>query len=364
MKVNKLWPTTEGGRVTGYGPYVGGRKFDSFVETQGTTSDVQTIDSGGRYIMPPGTSTWNTNANTVTFSIPRSYLARQRIFAPYSVFGETGVHIRTKDWVMSLDRAPDAKMLHLAAPRMTPEPRGAGFAKQVSTHTFRVTHKGGNTFTPADTSDAGVPLVPAVGNVHDITVPVTKQATVTVRLTWDDPSSALGLAVEGGSGQVVKNTASSVTVTVPWAHHDLTAQVIPTQVLSPSVNYTVAVKTKTLVANADGDGVPDVADVCKKDPGPVASAGCPDTDRDGILDRNDKCPKVAGLGAFGCPTATDDRVIALLDGKKVATTYVMTLHSPYAFKGSTAAKNGRHVLKLIWYSGSRIVKTASRALTV
>ncbi|HVS68251.1 MAG TPA: thrombospondin type 3 repeat-containing protein [Mycobacteriales bacterium] len=364
IKVDKLWPTTQGGRVTGYGLYVGGRKFDSFVTTQGTGSDVQTIDSGARYLMPAGTSKWNTKDNTVSFTIPRSYLLRQRIQAPYSVFAETGVHIRTKDWVMSLDRAPDAKTINLAAPRMTPDKPGAPFAKRVTTHSFHVTHAGGNTFTPADTSDAGVPLVPAVGNVHEITVPVAKQSTVTVKLTWDDPNSALGLAVEGGSGQQVKTTASSVTVTVPWAHHDLTAQVIPTQVLAPSVNYTVAVTTKTLIANADGDGVPDIADACPHTPGPTASGGCPDTDRDGILDRNDKCPKVAGLGAFGCPSTTDDQVVAFVDGKRVGSTYVMTLHGDYAFKGSAATEPGRHTLKLVWYSGSRLVKTISRTVSV
>ena len=92
----------------------------------------------------------------------------------------------------------------------------------------------------------------------------------------------------------------------------------------------------------------------------VASGGCPDSDRDGILDRNDKCPEVAGLGAFGCPSDTDDKVIAYVDGKKVATTYVMTLHGNYAFKGSAPASEGRHTLKLVWYSGSRLVKTVSR----
>jgi hypothetical protein len=364
IHLDKLWPTVEGGRVTGYGLYVGGRKFDSFVTTQGTTSDIQTIDSGARYIMPPGASTWNTKAGTVSFSIPRSYLAQQRIHAPYPVFAETGVHIRTKDWVMSLDRAPDAKVVTLAAPKMTPLPRSAPFAKKVSTHTFSVRRKGGNTFTPADTSTSGLPLVPEVGNVHEITVPVAKQSTVAVTLKWDDPASALGLQVKGGSGQVVKNGASSVTVTVPWAHHDLTARVIPSQVLSPAVNYTVTVKTKTLVANADHDGVPNLADVCKHDPGPVVSGGCPDTDRDGILDRNDKCPKVAGLGAFGCPSATDDKVIAFLDGKRVGTTYVMTLHGPYAFTGSAAATPGNHRLEFAWYAGTRLVKTVTRTVTV
>ena len=54
--------------MTGYGLYVGGRKFDSFVPTQGASSEPMTSDSGARYTMPAGTSTWDTAAGTITFS--------------------------------------------------------------------------------------------------------------------------------------------------------------------------------------------------------------------------------------------------------------------------------------------------------
>jgi hypothetical protein len=364
ITVDQLWPTTDGGRVTGYGLYVGGRKFDSFVTTQGTSSEVQTIDSGARYLMPVGTSTWDTSKNTITFTIPRSYLASQRVQAPYSVFAETGVHIRVKDWVTSLDRAPGKGVLRLAAPRQTAERLDAPMASTRSTRTFHLQHKGGNTFTPADTSTEGVPLVPAVGNVHVIDLPITKQSTVTVTLKWDDPASSLGLAVNGGSGQEVTSDSGSVTVTVPWAHRDLSVRVIPSQVLAPSVHYTLITKTVTLTANADGDGVPDIADKCTKAAGPVTSAGCPDTDNDGILDKKDTCAKVAGIGTDGCPTARSEKVGAYLDGKQVSSTYVMTRHGSYRVHGSVATSPGTHTLKLVWYAGTTVVKTVSRTLRV
>ena len=53
VTVPALWPTTDGGRATGYGLYVGGRKFDSYVTTQGASSEVQTIDSGARFGLNP-----------------------------------------------------------------------------------------------------------------------------------------------------------------------------------------------------------------------------------------------------------------------------------------------------------------------
>jgi hypothetical protein len=364
IKMAQLWPTTDGGRITGYGFYVGGRKFDSFVTTQGTSSEVQTIDSGARLLMPPGTSTWDTAKGTVSFTIPRSYLASQRVLAPYSVFASTGVHIRTKDWVTSLDRAPATGAIPLAAPPMAGGPRDVPMAKKSTTSTLRLKHASGNTFTPADTSTYGLPLVPVVGNVHQVALPLKEQATVAVTLAWDDPASALGLQVKGGSGQVVKSGNGSVTVTVPWAHRDLAVQVIPSQVMASEVGYTLTAKVTTLTANADGDGVPDIADACPKKAGPVAGGGCPDTDRDGIRDTKDRCATVAGLGVDGCPTAATEKVVALLDGKRVSSTYVMTRHGRDNVRGSVAAKPGTHTLTLVWYSGSTVVKTVSRSVTV
>ena len=364
IKVSQLWPTTDGGRATGYGLYVGGRKFDSFVTTQGTSSEVQTIDSGARYIMPAGTSTWDTEKGTVSFTIPRSYLARQRITAPYGVFAATGVHIRTKDWVTSLDRAPETGVVHLAGPTMKGAPKDAPVAKKQLTRTVPLQRDSGNTFTPADTSTYGLPLVPQVGNVHQIPLPIKEQSTAEVTLSWDDPGSSLGLVVKGGSGQVVENGDQTVTVTVPWAHRDLAVSVIPSQIGSDSVTYTLSAKLTTLTANKDRDAVPDIADACLTAAGPAASGGCPDTDRDGILDRRDKCATVAGTRADGCATGRDDKVVAFLDGKKVATSHAMTRHGKYDVAGSVAASRGTHTLKLVWYSGSKVVSSVTRTVTV
>lgn len=367
ISVDQLWPTTEGGRVTGYGLYVGGRKFDSFVITQGTDSEVQTIDSGARHIMPAGTSTWDTEKGTVSFTIPRSYLADQRIMAPYDVYAASGIHIRTKDWVTGLDRAPDTGAARLSGPPMAVAKAGsAPIAKKPATRTVELEREGpdGNTFTPADTSTYGVPLVPQVGNNHVIPLPVKEQATAEVTLTWDDPSSYLGLEVKGGSGQEVAAGNGSVTVTVPWAPRDLAVRVIPSQIGSESVSYTLTATLTSLTANADGDGVPDVADVCKSTRGPVTSGGCPDTDRDGILDIKDRCATTAARTATGCPTAADERLVVLLDGKQVSSRTAMTRHGSYGVAGSVKAARGTHTLTLVWYSGSKVVKKVERTVQV
>jgi len=66
--------------------------------------------------------------------------------------------------------------------------------------------------------------------------------------------------------------------------------------------------------DTDGDGIPDHLDECPNEPGLAEFNGCPDTDGDGIPDHLDECPTVAGLKEFnGCPDADGDGVPDHLD---------------------------------------------------
>jgi len=59
----------------------------------------------------------------------------------------------------------------------------------------------------------------------------------------------------------------------------------------------------------DNDGVMDCCDKCPEVPGLAEFKGCPDTDGDGVEDSKDKCPTVAGLKALhGCPDKDGDGV--------------------------------------------------------
>ena len=54
--------------------------------------------------------------------------------------------------------------------------------------------------------------------------------------------------------------------------------------------------------DTDGDSIPDPDDICPTIRGLLAFRGCPDTDGDGIEDSRDKCPTVFGTTADqGCP---------------------------------------------------------------
>ena len=66
--------------------------------------------------------------------------------------------------------------------------------------------------------------------------------------------------------------------------------------------------------DTDGDGIIDGSDACPDVFGLAALNGCPDTDGDGIADKDDECPLVAGLVALkGCPDADGDGVADAAD---------------------------------------------------
>jgi OOP family OmpA-OmpF porin len=61
--------------------------------------------------------------------------------------------------------------------------------------------------------------------------------------------------------------------------------------------------------DTDADGIEDSKDKCPTIAGPAEFQGCPDTDGDGVADPDDACPTVAGLKQFqGCPDTDGDGV--------------------------------------------------------
>ena len=61
--------------------------------------------------------------------------------------------------------------------------------------------------------------------------------------------------------------------------------------------------------DTDGDGIADKDDACPDVAGPASTKGCPDTDGDGIIDSEDECVDVKGTKIMkGCPDADGDGV--------------------------------------------------------
>jgi len=80
-------------------------------------------------------------------------------------------------------------------------------------------------------------------------------------------------------------------------------------VLLPHFQHSAALVFKFGARDSDGDGIYDKYDACPEVAGLEAFNGCPDTDGDGIQDSEDACPMEAGLAEFnGCPDTDGDGV--------------------------------------------------------
>lgn len=67
---------------------------------------------------------------------------------------------------------------------------------------------------------------------------------------------------------------------------------------------------KDKTADSDKDGIPDKEDKCPDEPGTAALFGCPDSDGDGIANRLDDCPGLPGPAQLrGCPDTDGDGLI-------------------------------------------------------
>ena len=67
-------------------------------------------------------------------------------------------------------------------------------------------------------------------------------------------------------------------------------------------DFDIVGQRPSLLADSDGDGIPDSEDACPNQPGLAEFDGCPDTDGDQVPDNVDKCPNEPGPAEnAGCP---------------------------------------------------------------
>jgi outer membrane protein OmpA-like peptidoglycan-associated protein len=73
-------------------------------------------------------------------------------------------------------------------------------------------------------------------------------------------------------------------------------------IASVRYDFDLAARRPVMLADSDGDGIPDSEDACPNQPGLPEFDGCPDTDGDQVPDNVDKCPNEPGPASnFGCP---------------------------------------------------------------
>lgn len=82
------------------------------------------------------------------------------------------------------------------------------------------------------------------------------------------------------------------------------------QVAGASIGFWLNKVTPAAVPlkDRDKDGIPDKDDACPLIAGTAATQGCPDKDGDGVADQTDKCPDIPGVARYnGCPIPDSDK---------------------------------------------------------
>ncbi len=88
---------------------------------------------------------------------------------------------------------------------------------------------------------------------------------------------------------------------------DYTATDYKHEVMGATLGIFLGKQIKPVLKDQDGDGVPDKQDKCPDVAGVMQFDGCPDTDNDGVKDSEDACPGQAGpVANKGCPWPDTD----------------------------------------------------------
>jgi hypothetical protein len=344
VKVEQLWPKDVVG-LPKYGVSIGGREIESTIPDPRNPADVVTYDHSMETYLPSEWSEWDATANTVTFGIPRSYLAGARVVAPYDVFALTSYRSPTYMWtVVADDRAPDAGAVDVAAPgggestsSTSPSSTTGGATAGSLLDPVVLERPGGNTFTVTDSS-----LGETGGPGHQFTLPVPEKSTVELVLAWPDASD-LDMYVTGAAQGSGASAGQPERLVLEDVQGTLDILIDPYLVLGvPSTTYTLQA---TIVPDASGGGETPV-----------------DTDGDGVTDDADACPAVPGTGSTGCPVPSDETVTVYVDGAVAASEGVESSNGADSFDLDVTVPAGAHEVTTVWTQDDEVLATDTRTV--
>ena len=334
-----LWPSTTVTSPTSYSLTVDGRTFDSFVRYPDEPNPV-TWDRAVSEYLPDGASSWDTEAKTVSFHIPRAYLDEALIEAPYYV--ASSANNGTLAAPVADDHAPETGATVPVAGASARVPSLGPLGAHMGTVTFE--HPDGNTFYTED-STLGVPeFIVDNGAAHRYSLEVARTSKVELTLDWTDAT--------GGGTDLDLTTSGAATSTDGVTFNR------PERIVLESVKGFLDIKVDPIVVADPVEGTTYTLTAVVT----PAEVG-PDSDGDGVPDAEDTCPDMAGTGADGCPIVASEHVHVSVDGVQAASQDVDTANGPDTFDISVTVPTGTHELRIDWEDRGRVVATKTVTIT-
>jgi Bacterial TSP3 repeat len=336
IKLAELWPSNDVTSATSYSISIDGRKFDSFNRyPEGVDTNPMTWDAGAVGYMPDGTSSWDQDANTVTFHIPREYLHTAGIDAPYFVSSSAnfGILLATA----ADDSAPESGSTIGVA---SPSARVVGLPTVVASgepETITLEREGGNTFMPYESTGGEADVL--LDTAHYFTIELPQTSDIELTLSWTDVAkSDLDMFTSGWRNSSKGATQANPEVIVhPVIHETLVVRVEPFAVTDPrGLTYTLTAK---ITPSTDGDG-------------------------DGVADLDDRCPELASDGPNGCPKVFTEHVRVFVDGVEAGAADVDTAYSSDAFNIPVQVPGGAHEVKVVWEDEDGVISTETFTVSV
>lgn len=354
LKVGRLAPTSGATGVSSYSLIVNGRRFDS----TGPASDGANTYDNGAEVFLDGVSDWNRAAGTVTFTISRRYLESFGNVAPYFV-GSTSSVQNAKRVVYVDDTAPTGQNRLVVTGRKLVALDGRTPTPPKGTRPYSVSFRadGGNEFAVSQ-SNGG--LGSLVSDPHVYAMAVTSPSRVELTLDWSDPVSDLDLTAQPGAGDPVYSSGGKPdTIVLERVQGPIDLEVNPTLVGPTGTTYTLRAKVIPLGKDTDRDGLTNPGDACPRVAGPLPS-GCPDTDRDGVPNRRDRCRTTPAGTATGCPGPASEWIRVFVDGKAVAKVRLDRAFGTARFDLRVPVGRGAHRVRTVWLDRSRVLSSVVR----
>ncbi len=202
--VDQLVPDTTLGSISGYGVSIGYAQFDTYVDAR-SPGVIQVRDHSMEAALPSDWAVWDHDANTITMTIPRSYLRAHQERAPYKVAAWSNYVVNNNWHFATDDRGPDEGFVEVDAPTADltvsdpnlPQDNSVGSATVLD---LLIGELPGEEVCAADADDADCP--PTSREMVHVAVGGVRVSSVEVMSTFGRDPFAVELKVPVGTHEV------------------------------------------------------------------------------------------------------------------------------------------------------------------
>ncbi|MDO9495670.1 MAG: thrombospondin type 3 repeat-containing protein, partial [Nocardioides sp.] len=170
----------------------------------------------------------------------------------------------------------------------------------------------------------------------------------------------LDLTAQPGAGDPVYSSGGKPdTIVLDRVQGPIDLEVNPTLVGPAGTSYTLRAKVTPIGKDTDRDGLTNPGDSCPRLRGPLPS-GCPDADRDGVPNGQDRCKQAPAGTATGCPAPAAEWIKIFVDATMVKKIRMDRALGVGTFDLKVRVPRGVHRVRTAWVDRSGVLSSVVR----